>query len=89
MNTVRMSNIPLKDFREFLFEKGCSRLENGTKGRGGHELWTKEGLKRPITLQTHIDPVPERVVKSNLNTLGISRKQFEEWLIGKHKKKSK
>ena len=86
MNTVRLSNISLKDFREFLFEKGCSRIDNGTKGRGGHELWTKQGLMRPITLQTHIDPVPERVVKSNLNTLGVSRKEFEAWILGKHKK---
>lgn len=86
MNTVRMSNIPLKEFREFLFEMGCSRIDNGTKGRGGHELWTKSGLKRPITLQSHIDPVPERVVRSNLNTLGITRKEFEKWLLDKHKK---
>ena len=89
MNTIKMSNISLKDFREFLFEKGCSRVENGTKGRGGHELWSKVGLLRPVTLQTHIDPVPERTVRSNLNTLGISRKAFEEWYIGKHGKKSK
>lgn len=83
MNTVRMSNIPLADFRRFLFENGCSRISTGTKGRGGHEKWTKPGLKRPITLQTHIDPVPERIVKSNLNTLGISRKEFEKWLLSK------
>lgn len=86
MNTVRLSNISLKDFREFLFEKGCSRIDNGTRGRGGHELWTKQGLMRSITLQTHIDPIPERVVKSNLNTLGVSRKEFEAWILGKHKK---
>jgi hypothetical protein len=84
MNTVRLSNIPLADFRRFLFEKGCSRVESGTKGRGGHEKWTKPGLKRPITLQTHIDPVPERIVKSNLQTLGITRKEFERWLLGSH-----
>ena len=44
MNTVRLSNIPLKTFREFLFDKGCSRTESGTKGRGGHEKWEKEGV---------------------------------------------
>jgi hypothetical protein len=80
MNTVRLSNISLADFRRFLFEQGCSRVDNG-KGRGGHEKWTKPGLKRPITLQTHIDPVPERIVKSNLQTLGITRKEFENWLL--------
>ena len=84
MNTVRLSNIPLSDFRRFLFEKGFSRVSTGTKGRGGHEKWTKPGLKRPITLQTHIDPVPERTVRSNLNTLGVSRKEFEKWLLSSH-----
>jgi hypothetical protein len=84
MNTVRMSNISLSDFRKFLFEQGCSRTESGTKGRGGHEKWAKEGLTRPITLQTHIDPVPEHIVRSNLRTLGVSRKEFEKWLLAQH-----
>jgi len=82
MNTVSLSNVSLSDFRRFLFDMGCSRVENGTKGRGGHEKWTKTGLKRPITLQTHIDPVPERIVRSNLSTLGVSRKEFEKWRLG-------
>ena len=89
MNTVRLSNISLNDFREFLFDIGCSRVNNSTKGRGGHELWTKPGLKRPITLQSHISPVAEKAIRSNLNTLGVSRKEFEAWLLGKHKKHSK
>ena len=37
MNTVRLSNISLKDFKQFLFDSGCSRIANGTKGRGEHE----------------------------------------------------
>ena len=57
MNTVKLSNIPLDLFRKFLFEKGCEREEKGTKGRGGHEKWNRKDLSRPITLQTHIDPV--------------------------------
>jgi hypothetical protein len=39
-------------------------------------MWTKEGLTRPITLQSHIDPVPERIVKQVLGLLGIDRKDF-------------
>ena len=84
MNTVSLSNVPLADFRRFLFDMGCSLVANGTKGRGGHEKWTKPGLNRPITIQSHIDPVPERIVRSNLNTLGISRKEFEKWRLGNH-----
>lgn len=83
MNTVRLSNIPLKTFREFLFDKGCSRTESGTKGRGGHEKWEKEGLLRPITLQTHVDPVPEDIVRNALKALGVSRKGFESWFLRK------
>ena len=83
MNTVRLSNISLKDFRQFLFDRGCSRIANGTKGRGGHEKWEKEGMARPITLQTHVDPVPEHIVRNCLRDLGISRKAFEKWLLEK------
>ena len=48
MNRVKLSNIPLEDFRRFLFDMGCTRIEQGTKGRGGHEKWMKEGLLRPL-----------------------------------------
>ena len=83
MNTIKLSNIPLKTFREFLFDSGCSRAEAATKGRGGHEKWEKEGVGRPITIQTHIDPVPEHIVRNCLRDLGVSRKQFEVWLLSK------
>lgn len=83
MNTVRMSNIPLAEFRKFLFYVGCTRVDKG-QGRGGHEKWYRPGLKRPVIIQNHIDPIPERVVRSNLNTLGVSRKDFEKWLLDNH-----
>ncbi len=84
MNTVKLSNIPLDLYRKFLFEQGCERVEKGTKGRGGHEKWNRKDLTRPITIQTHIGPVPEIVVKSNLRTLGLSRKDLEQWLLAQH-----
>ena len=37
MNRQKLSNISLADFRRYLFEEGCTRVEQGTKGRGGHE----------------------------------------------------
>ena len=37
MNRQKLSNISLADFRRYLFEQGCTRVEQGTKGRGGHE----------------------------------------------------
>lgn len=80
MNRIKLSDVSLDDFRRFLFDMGCTRVEQGTRGRGGHEKWVKDGLLRPITLQTHVDPVPEIVIRSNLNTLGLKRKDFENWL---------
>ena len=87
MNRQKLSNIPLADFRRFLFEKGCSRAETGTKGRGGHDKWEKEGLLRPITLQTHVDPVPELVVRNALANLGMTKQNFFDWYYKKNKKR--
>ena len=41
MTRQKLSNISLADFRRFLFDMGCTRVEQGTKGRGGHEKWVK------------------------------------------------
>jgi hypothetical protein len=76
MNTFRLSNIPLSVFREFLFDMGCERVSV----EGGHEKWRKEGCLRSVILQTHIDPVPEFIVRSNLRTLGLTRKDIENWM---------
>jgi hypothetical protein len=43
----------------------------------------KEGLRRPIVLQTHIDPVPLPIVLKNLKTIGISKEAFLAFLEGK------
>ena len=50
MNTYKLSNISVNDFRDFLASVGCQK----TKTEGGHERWVKTGLTRPIILQTHI-----------------------------------
>lgn len=79
MNRQKLSNVSLADFRRYLFELGCNRVEQGTKGRGGHEKWIKEGLIPPITLQTHVDPIPEFIIRNTLRTLGKTKKDFFEW----------
>lgn len=33
-------------------------------------------MLRPVILQTHVDPVPERVIRSNLKTLGLTKEEF-------------
>lgn len=85
MNTFKLSNIPLSDFRDFLKEMECNYLRTN----GGHEVWVKEGLTRPIVFQTHIDPVPEIVIKGCLSTLGKSKKDFFSYLESKSAPKSK
>ena len=76
MNTYKLSNISIAQFREFLFEIGCTRISI----EGGHEKWHKNGCLRPIIIQTHIDPMPEFIIKNNLRSLGLTRKDFIDWM---------
>jgi hypothetical protein len=75
MSTKKLSNIPLKDFRKFLTSQGLNIIKD-SKGRGGHEKWSKSGMDRPITIQTHIDPVPEFIVKQVIRHLEMKRNDF-------------
>ena len=83
MTRQKLSNIPLADFRRFLFDMGCTRVGQGTKGRGGHEKWTKSGLLRPITLQSHVDSVPELIIRNTLSNLGKTKQDFFDWYYKK------
>lgn len=74
MNTYKLSNIPLGEFRDFLDKVGCKKIST----EGGHEKWSRKDLTRPIILQTHIDPIPEFIVKNALRTLGLTKKDFFE-----------
>jgi hypothetical protein len=77
MSTRKLSNIPLSDFRKFLESQGLNIIKT-TKGRGGHEKWSRSDLDRPITLQTHVTPVPEFIVKQILRHLEMDRDKFFE-----------
>lgn len=77
MNTYKLSNVSLEEFRRFLKQEGCIQVPSKV---GGHEKWKREGCLRPIVLQTHVDPVPELVIRSNLRTLGLTRADFIKWL---------
>ncbi len=75
MSSRKLSNISLSDFRSFLSSQDLKVIKT-TKGRGGHEKWSRSDLNRPITIQTHVDPVPEFIVKQVLRHLSMSREQF-------------
>lgn len=70
-------NISLKDCRHLLTKSGCKKIRTN----GGHEIWSKSTLMRPITIQTHIDPVPERIIKQIKTALGLTKEQFIELLF--------
>jgi hypothetical protein len=74
--TKYLRNIPLKTFRQYLEWKGLKKIRD----KGGHEIWGGHSLNRPITLQSHIDPVPEFIVKQALRTLNVDRLDFFEYL---------
>ena len=73
---VRLHNVSLKIFREFLKDKGLQRIRQ----RGGHEIWSRSDLGRPIVLQSHIDPIPEFIVKNNLKTIGATIAELLEYI---------
>lgn len=75
MSTRKLSNIPVADFRNFLLSKGLNLIKDG-KGPGGHEKWSRIDLDRPIIIQTHIDPIPEFIVKQVLRHLKMDRETF-------------
>ena len=77
-----LKNIPLKDFRRFLEHKGLNIIRT----TGGHEVWSGTFLLRPIIVQTHIDPVPEFIIRNNLRTLGSDKKEFLNFLNDGSKK---
>lgn len=77
MSTRKLCNVKLSDYREFLTKSGCKCI--GTEG--GHEKWSRKDLTRPVIVQTHIEPVPEFIIKNALRTLGLTKKQFFEILF--------
>jgi DNA-binding transcriptional MerR regulator len=76
MNTYKLSNIPLKTFIWFLEHQKCKHIRT----TGGHYNYTRADLLRPITFQSHIDPVPEFIIKQCLSYLGFTKKEFHEYL---------
>jgi hypothetical protein len=76
--TKSLKNISLKLFREYLLWKGLKKIRTA----GGHEIWAGKQLNRPVVLQSHIDPIPEFIVRNALRTLGASRDDFINFLKG-------
>nr|DAE37637.1 MAG TPA: HICA protein [Caudoviricetes sp.] len=72
----RLSNITIKLFRGFLEEQGLRHIRT----KGGHEIWARADLSRPIVLQTHVGPMPEFVIRNNLKTIGATIKELMTYI---------
>lgn len=72
----KLSNITIAEFRAVLNSYGLKVLRT----KGGHEAWAKEGMLRPIIFQTHVEPIPEFIVKNAIVGLNITRQKFLEKL---------
>lgn len=45
--------------------------------KGGHETWKKTGMiGRPVVIQSHVEPIPEFIVKNAITAIGVSRQEF-------------
>jgi len=76
MSRTSLSNVSVREYRIILANAGCTFI----RITGGHEFWTKPGLTRPIAFQTHINPVPERIIKQGLTALKLTRQEFFDLL---------
>ena len=76
MSTKKLNNISISQFQSFLELALCKQVGIN----GGHEKWTRADLRRPIIFQTHINPIPEFIIKNNLRVLNCSKTDFFEIL---------
>jgi len=78
--TVRhLRNISLSTFESFLELAQCKCMGINS----GHVKYTRADLRRPVIIQTHIDPVPEFIIKNALRSIQVSRSDFYDILEGK------
>ncbi len=71
-----LKNIKLSTFQKFLEFKGLKKIRT----TGGHEVWSRADLTRPVIIQSHIDPIPDFVIKSNLRTMNTDKQELIEFL---------
>jgi len=77
MSTQKLKNVTLNDYILFLKKAGCKRIRTND----GHEIYSRKDLLRPIVVQTHVDPVPEFIIKNALRAMGLTKKDFFEILF--------
>lgn len=81
MSTRSLKNISISQYESFLELVGCKYVK--PKSGGGHAKYIRSDLNRPIMFQTHIDPVPEFIIRNGLRSLGLTRDDFFDICEGK------
>jgi hypothetical protein len=74
--TSSIKNVSVNDFKRFLSHQGLKRI----RITSGHEVWCGKELTRPVVFQTHKDPIPLFVIKSNLRTMGLTLTDLRDYL---------
>jgi predicted RNA binding protein YcfA (HicA-like mRNA interferase family) len=68
----KISNISLTTMRVILTDYGLKKMRT----KGEHEAWGKNGMTRPIIIQTHVNPIPIHIVQNCIKALNISTEEF-------------
>ena len=73
--------VPRKVFIVFLESLGLVHVRT----KGGHLVYDNpnQPLKRPVILQSRGKDIPRFHIQSNLNSIGVSTKEFLNYLNGK------
>lgn len=78
MTIPKLKNISISKFESFLELAGCKFVRKN----GGHCVYSRSDLTRPLVFQSHIDPVPEFIILVLLRGLGYSKRDFFDILNG-------
>ena len=70
-----MKRVSWQELRDVCRLAGCVEV----RIKGDHLVMTKQGLIRPVIIKMDRD-IGEDIVRSNMRTLGLSRKEFERLL---------
>jgi len=74
--TPSIKNVSIQDFKSFLSHHDLKRIRINK----GHEIWCGKELTRPVVFQTHKDPIPLFIIKSNLRTMGLTLNDLRNFL---------
>lgn len=64
--------IKIRDFRKFLKTVGCTY----ERTEGDHEIWSRDGLLRPVVFPIKDKEIVPFYIRSNLRTLNLTEKEY-------------